>query len=177
MERIGLFFGSFNPFHIGHLLCITNIYNKKLVDAICIIPAWQNPWKEHTGNYNIRCDICDAMVSEIPFAFVSDIEEKLKPQYTYEVLKYILQEHSKNKHYIIGGTDTANDISKWKNGDWILKNFPILTVGRLGFTDEDVNGIKISSTDIRDMVRNGLNPIPYINVKAYQIIIDTKIYG
>lgn len=176
MRQIGLFFGSFNPFHIGHLLCITDAYNRGLVDMVYVIPAWQNPWKEHTGNYDVRCCICSAMIQDIPFASVSCIEKELKPQYTYQVLEEILHDCPENNYSIIGGTDIANEISKWKNGNWIMDNFCLIKVDRLGFTDNKKNGIKISSTDIRDMIKTGLCPIPYINNLTYQIIKDNKIY-
>ena len=176
-ENRALLLGTFNPFHIGHLLCVITVYNRNIVDKIEIIPAWQNPWKNKTGNFDIRCEIVETMIEGLDnIVTVSRIEGEIKPKYTYELLEYLKRTNPNIDYSLICGTDTANNITKWKNGQWIKDNFNIIEIDRPTDGSEQLNGINISSTKIRSMIKNGENPIPFINLETFNLIKKYKIY-
>ena len=176
-ENRALLLGTFNPFHIGHLSCVIKVYNQHIVDKIEIIPAWQNPWKNKTGNFDIRCEIVETMIEGLDnIVTVSRIEGEIKPKYTYELLEYLKRTNPNIDYSLICGTDTANNIIKWKNGQWIKDNFKIIEIDRPTDDSEQLNGINISSTKIRSMIKNGENPIPFINLETFNLIKKHKIY-
>jgi nicotinate (nicotinamide) nucleotide adenylyltransferase len=146
IKRIGLFFGSFNPPHIGHMSIIANALNYSDkdfsgLDAIMVIPAWQNPWKiynrtyDNPPTYNDRLTmtqmICENSFGKDAPVYVWDIErqifqDQLNPQcYTSDVLDTI-EEYFKDKSielYIVTTMDTFADIIHWHNGNDILQNW------------------------------------------------------
>lgn len=176
-EKRALLLGTFNPFHIGHLLCVMSVYNRHIVDKIEIVPAWQNPWKDKTGNFDIRCKIVETMIRGLnDVVSVSCIEGLLKPKYTYELLEYLTKTNPCIDYSIICGTDTSDNILNWKNGQWIKNNFNIVKVDRPMDNNGFSNGINISSTKIRDMIKCGENPIPFIDLETFNLIKKYKIY-
>ena len=168
--RIGIYGGSFDPFHDGHKQVIKNILDADLVDKIIVIPCKQNPLKGHKPSdayermNNVREGIeefkykCELNSSEL---FKSSDE----PSYTYDTLMNLMYKnwlHHHNKrfdYYLIIGVDEWNVFKKWKNYDWILKNVDILVHPRPGIEPKwehyrmkylkDFEAKDLSSTQIR----------------------------
>jgi nicotinate-nucleotide adenylyltransferase len=212
MKRIGIFLGSFNPPHIGHISMVAtcvNEYIKKrnLLDNIWVIPAYQNPNKTNTNNYEERlywCDSSQGGFGYIPDVFVKDIEYDLKPKYTIELIEYLKSHYTDTEFVWLITWDTINEIidNKWYASSRLLdeNKFIIINEGLKRIDDFDIeyvkyrmmhsnttrcnniidvltlpNPIKISSTVIRNMVRDELCPIPYITPDIWEsMILDYK---
>lgn len=154
MSKIGIFLGSFNPPHIGHVNVIQEVYNNfinteykhhktKLMDRILIIPAYQNPNKniDTTKNYDIRFNMCRSMFEQIPNVSVSVVEAVCKPKYTYELIDYLKNNYfDENDELIWIITDeTMLEIlqNKWKNSDELLRNNKFLIIeGAANYSSE-----------------------------------------
>lgn len=179
----GLFFGSFNPPHIGHVNTLITALKSPLIDSIEVIPAIHNPWKEFSVDWDIRIDMIKETFN-IPKITVNEIEKKLVKSnivYTYEVLQLF----NPNKNIIITTPETYNQISDWYNGDLILEKFKFLIVASKHFDcgnlPKDTNiifsrDIEICSTDIRNMIKKGLNPSPFITPSVESIIRIKNLY-
>ncbi len=165
--KVGLYFGSFNPIHIGHLIIPNHVLNSGLVDKVWFIVSPQNPLKTQGSLLNEfnRLHLVRLAIEEDPRMKASDIEFYLpKPSYTVDTLTYLQEKYPEEKFSVIMGSDSFQNIHKWKNFSIIIKNFPVLVYKRPGFEvdESDQKNIKyldaplleISSTLIREYVRD-----------------------
>ena len=163
--KIGLFFGSFNPIHVGHLIIANHILNETAVKKLWFIVSPQNPFKNEKsllGAYN-RLHLVKIATENDPRIKVSDVEFNLpKPSYTINTLTYLNEKYPDDRFSIIMGSDSFQNLHNWKNFEVLIKNYEILIYRRPGF---DVNNslsadiqivnaplLDISSTEIRKMI-------------------------
>ncbi len=164
--NIGLFFGSFNPIHNGHLIIANFILNETDIQKIWFIVSPQNPFKKSNSLLNeydrlhlTRLAIQDDIrmkASEVEFGFP-------KPSYTTNTLIYLNEKYPENSFSIIMGSDSFQNIIHWKNFESIIKNYPICIYKRQGFEIKETYGadikllnsplLEISATQIRDYIR------------------------
>lgn len=192
MKR-GLFFGSFDPFHIGHLQIVVNALNSKLVDCVEIIPAYGNPWKTNQTPYNDRYWITKMSISEKYPINVNDVELKMHEErsndeviYTYEVIRRLKEIYKEDELIIITSIETFNEIRNWKNGEEVFNEnaFIILNDERFKLTVSpkhcdriyDIKPIDICSTKIRQMASEGKILVPYVLPNVEKIIRHNKLY-
>lgn len=174
--KIGLFFGSFNPPHIGHALIAQRAQEQFNLDKVYFIVSPHNPFKKEDllAPVNDRYHFINTLCLELGSKFKpSDIEFQLpKPSYTCNTLRWITSDENienksqDNQYYIIMGMDCINSIDKWKDFEYIVKNFQILVYKRLGdfhiplivfsYPIEFINApiIEISSTEIRQRIKD-----------------------
>lgn len=166
--KIGIFLGSFDPPHIGHM----HIINRALrdLDLVVVVPTIQNPWKENTTDFDIRCQMLDYMIE--PFGdsvLIQEIERELEPPYySYKTLEKLKEIYKNDELYLLCGHDVYGEMHNWKNSDWIFKNFIPLQQSR--------NLIKVSSTDIRNMVKENMEIYPYVSEEVRDIIRGRNLY-
>lgn len=186
--NIGLLLGSFDPPHMGHVYAAHYALNHGM-DCVWVVPAWKNPWKTNQSSYEHRITMCKEMfldfkrsmfigdcISE-PNIIVSDFDAHVQSNYTYEGLEKLLETHTEDNFYIIGGTDITRQIPKWKHGDWIIENFGVIEVPRVGVTNDKTEiGIECSSTDIRNMIQDGKSPLPFISFRLLVYIKAFNLY-
>ncbi|MEO9051679.1 MAG: nicotinate (nicotinamide) nucleotide adenylyltransferase [Ginsengibacter sp.] len=165
--NIGLFFGSFNPIHIGHLIIASHIANYSSLQRVWFVVSPQNPFKKNCSllNANHRKHLIDLSIEEEKKLQSSNIEFKLpQPSYTIHTLTYLKEEYPQNEFSVIMGSDSFSNIEKWKNYEMLLKNYPIIIYQRPGFVMKtepftknisvmDAPLLEISSTVIRKMIR------------------------
>lgn len=165
--NIGLFFGSFNPIHIGHLIIASHIANYSSLHRVWFVVSPQNPLKKQSSllNANHRKHLIDLSIEDETKLLSSNIEFKLpKPSYTIHTLTYLKEEYPQHQFSVIMGSDSFSNIKKWKNYDMLLKNYPIIIYQRPGFIIKnemltelisvmDAPLLEISSTVIRKMIR------------------------
>lgn len=165
-KKIGLYFGSFNPIHVGHLIIANHILNEKLVDQVWFVVSPQNPFKEATGllNEHHRLAMVQLAIGDSLKLKASDIEFKLpKPSYTIDTLAYLNEKYPEKTFCIVMGSDGFQNLHKWKNAEAILKHYDLLVYPRPEFPIENkynarltvVNAplLEISSTFIRNLIK------------------------
>jgi nicotinate-nucleotide adenylyltransferase len=165
--EIGLFFGSFNPIHNGHLIIANHILNETELDKIWFIISPQNPFKESNSLLNTydRLHLVARATENDARMKPSDIEFSLpKPSYTSTTLAFLNEKHPDHQFSIIIGSDSFQNLSKWKNFGYIVKNYQIIIYKRPGFEVINPLGAKvqvmdaplleISATYIRELVKN-----------------------
>lgn len=168
--NIGLYFGSFNPIHHGHLIIANHIAQNFNVKEVWFVVSPQNPFKQSHSllNENHRIHfIREAIEGEYSLK-ASNVEFHLpKPSYTIDTLTYLKEQYPTNKFKIIVGSDSFQNIPKWKNGYKILSDYPIIVYKRPGFEVDVTIGkfveianaplLEISSTRIREMIKSNLS--------------------
>lgn len=176
--KVGLFFGSFDPPHIGHINLVTSALNADLVDHIIVVPAYQNSWKSYSTPYSIRFEMCKYAFN-LPKVSVSDIELELSDNNlsvpTYKVLQAFTEKWKNiddREFCIITTIETLFDIPKWNNGQYILDNYQIF----VNEQDFEAPYIEIHSSDVRDLIRNRKIVFPFITSQVMQVINKHNLY-
>src|SRR5688500_16741853 len=165
--KIGLYFGSFNPVHIGHLIIGNYISNYGSVDQVWFVLSPQNPLKPQANllnEYHRQHLLLSAIEGENRLK-CSTIEFHLpRPSYTIDTLAYLKEKYPEHSFSVIMGSDSLQNIKKWKNYELLIREYPILVYKRLNF---EINNLKanitvlnaplleISSTNIREMIKKG----------------------
>jgi nicotinate-nucleotide adenylyltransferase len=171
--KIGLYFGSFNPIHNGHLIIANFIAHNTSLEQVWLVVSPQNPLKTQSSllnEYDRLYLVKLAIDGEVKLR-ASDIEFKLpKPSYTIDTLTYLKEKYPEHDFSIIMGSDSFQNIKKWKNYEVLLKNYKIYIYNRPGFSiDESLWAnieivkaplLEISSTQIRNLIADK-QPISY----------------
>jgi nicotinate-nucleotide adenylyltransferase len=163
---IGLYFGSFNPVHIGHLIIANHIITNTNLNQLWFVVSPQNPFKNVNSLLNEyqRLHLVNIAIEGEAKLRASNIEFKLpRPSYTIDTLAYLKEKHPENKFAIIIGSDGFQNLNKWKNYEKLVKHYPFYIYKRPGFEIVDSFGAKItimdaplldiSSTAIRTMIK------------------------
>ncbi|WP_455497464.1 nicotinate (nicotinamide) nucleotide adenylyltransferase [Coprobacter sp.] len=191
--KIGIFSGSFNPIHIGHLIIANYLCEFEGLDEIWFIVSPQNPLKSKDSLMNDIHRVVmvkEAIRENRKFKFC-DIEFSLPlPSYTIQTLKALEEKYPQNEFYLIIGSDNWLIFDHWKDYKEILKNYPVLIYPRFGYeiktnrinlpgknvrvTKSPV--IDISSTFIREGISKGKNMNYYMPSNVYQYILSKALY-
>jgi len=165
--NIGLYFGSFNPIHIGHLIIANHVLNETSINKIWFIVSPQNPFKESKTLLNEfdRLHLVRLATQDDNRIKCSDIEFNLpKPSYTSNTLAFLSEKYSEHQFSIIMGSDSYQNLDKWKNYETIINNYPVYVYKREGheikktFDKEAVTLnapiIQISASQIREHIKS-----------------------
>jgi nicotinate-nucleotide adenylyltransferase len=186
--HIGLYFGSFNPIHIGHLIIASYARHTTDLQQVWLIVSPQNPLKPSKSLLNEydRLHLIHKAIDEDPNLRVSDIEFKLsKPSYTVHTLAHLAEKYPQHQFSVIMGSDSFLNLSHWKNHEHIIANYHLYIFKRPGFEIENTRGAKItiidapmleiSSTKIREMIKTSI-PIRYLVPDAVAKEIEDNRY-
>jgi nicotinate-nucleotide adenylyltransferase len=185
--KIGLYFGSFNPIHTGHLIIANHIANNTELDEVWFVVSPQNPFKNTNSllNEQHRLSLVKIAIEGEKKLKVSNVEFKLpKPSYTADTLLYLSEKYQKHIFSIIMGSDGFQNIEKWKNYKYIINNYNIFIYHRPGFLIEkniesvtivDAPLLEISSTHIRKNIKDKKS-IRYLVTDTVMEEIELKNY-
>ena len=186
--RIGLFFGSFNPIHTGHLIIANHVLNETDLQRVWFVVSPQNPFKPSSTLLNEydRLHLVQKAVEKDDRLKASEIEFSLpKPSYTAHTLSYLAEKHPGHQFTIIMGSDSFQNLSKWKNADVIVANYSIIVYRRPQFEVRNDIGAKaqildaplleISATYIREAIQKGKS-IRYLVPEVVEEEIDKSAF-
>ena len=171
--KVGLYFGSFNPIHLGHLIIANHMLIKTDLDEVWIVVTPTSPFKMRSEMIpeEHRLQMVKLAVSENPSIFASDIEFNLeRPSYTVDTLRFLKEEFPQIEFSVILGEDNYANLDKWKNHREIMDNYRLLIYPRrksnsTNMINQNTNNdqtvmcteapmIEISSTYIRESILN-----------------------
>jgi nicotinate-nucleotide adenylyltransferase len=190
--KIGLYFGTFNPIHVGHLIIANHMAEYSDLDQIWLVVTPHNPHKQKNSlldDYH-RFEMVYLATKNYPKLKPSDVEFKLpQPNYTVNTLAHLQEKYPQHEFSLIMGEDNLNSLHKWKNYAIILQNHAIYVYPRLnsGEIDEQfVNHPKIhrigapvlelSSTFIREGIKNWKIVSPMLPEKVWEYIDHNMFY-
>lgn len=163
---VGLFFGSFNPVHHGHLIIAQHLLNETRLDQVWMVVSPQNPFKlqKHLLNEYHRLHLLRVALENSTNIKVVDIEFHLpKPSYTINTLIYLEEKYPDYTFSLIMGSDSLQNLDKWKNSKQIMDRYPIYVYRRPGFEtfQQDIKQLffvdapllQISATHIRELIQ------------------------
>lgn len=166
--KIGLYFGSFNPVHIAHLIIANHLLNETDIQKIWFVLSPQNPFKEEKSLLNEyhRLHLVKTAIADDARMRASDIEFNLpKPSYTTSTLAYLKEKNPEQEFCIIMGSDSFQNLHKWKNYELIVKDYDVYVYRRPGFEiNNAINArlhiadaplLQLSATEIRHYIKEG----------------------
>ena len=193
MKKIGLFFGSFNPIHIGHLILANYILENSDMDELWFVVSPQNPFKEKKSllkDHN-RLDMVQLAVKNYPKMRASNVEFSLpQPSYTIDTLTYLREKYPDHSFSLIMGEDNLGSLHKWKNFENLIKNHHIIVYPRM-FEGEkkdpeylqhenisliEAPVIELSATEIRNMIKDGKNVRPMLPPEVFDYLDGSSFY-
>ena len=188
--EIGLYFGSFNPIHIGHLIIAQAVLEHANLDEIWFVISPQNPFKQNRNLLHEfdRLDMVRLAIEDNDRFKVSDIEFNMpKPSYTIDTLSYLKDKHPGHRFQLIIGGDNLAIFPKWKNNEKIIEEFGLIVYPRPGSENSDrlqhqnvtyveAPLLNISATFIRNCIRQNRSINYLVPIKAARFIFDRKLY-
>jgi nicotinate-nucleotide adenylyltransferase len=190
--KIGLYFGTFNPIHVGHLIIANHMAEHADLDQIWMVVTPHNPLKKKSTLLEDfhRLQMVHLATEDFPKIKPSDIEFKLsQPNYTVNTLVHLEEKYPKYEFSLIMGEDNLKSLHKWKNYEVILENHDIYVYPRISIETEnilfkdhpkihmiDAPVVEISSTFIRDNIKKGKNVQPLLPAKVWEYIDHNNFY-
>ena len=188
--HIGLYFGSFNPIHTGHLIIANHVIQHTEIDKIWFVVSPHNPLKESHSLLNEyhRLHLVNLAIEDNPKFRGSNVEFQLpKPSFTIDTLTYLTEKFPLEKFSVVMGADSFENIHRWKNFEQLLSRYPVIVYNRPGHPVKETHGaslttldapmLDISSTYIRKQVREKKS-IKYLVPQAVEeYILSNKYYA
>ena len=192
MKNIGLYFGTFNPIHIGHLIIANHMVEHSDLDEIWMVVTPHNPFKKKSSllDNHHRLEMVFMATEDYEKIVPSDVEFKLpQPNYTVFTLATLAEKHPNYNFNLIMGEDNLKSLHKWKNYETILENYQVYVYPRISEGNIEtqfdnhpkihrVNApiIEISSTMIRNGIAAQKNMRPLLTNKVWKYIDDMNFY-
>ena len=197
MKKIGLFFGSFNPIHIGHLILANYILENSDMEELWFVVSPQNPFKDKKSllNDHNRLDMVQLSVKNYPKLRASNIEFSLpKPSYTIDTLTYLNEKYPDYSFALIMGEDNLKSLPKWKNYEKLVSDYQIIVYPRTfegnvstSLNDSELRNhenislinapiIELSATEIRKMIKEGKNVRPMLPPEVFEYLDGSSFY-
>jgi nicotinate-nucleotide adenylyltransferase len=189
-QKIGLFFGSFNPVHVGHLVLANYMISFTDLDKLWFVVSPHNPLKEKKTLLadHHRLEMVLRAIGDHPQLKASDIEFKLpQPSYTVNTLAWLSEKYPASKFALIMGSDNLHSLKKWKNYEVILEHYEIYVYPRPGFDGGELRNhpavkfteapvMEISSTFIREALKNKKDIRFYMPAAAWEYLDEMNFY-
>ena len=188
--KIGLFFGSFNPVHVGHMIIANYMATQTDLDYVWMVVSPQNPFKSKSSlakDYD-RLHLLKLAIGDNPNLEASNIEFGLpKPSYTIDTLTYLKELHPDKTFSLIMGGDNLASFHKWKNHELIIRDHEIYVYTRPShdisrWKDHekvhtfDAPLMQISASYIRGCIRDGHSVQYLVNEAVYEYLDQSSLY-
>ena len=180
--KTGLFFGSFNPVHVGHMIIANHMIQYTDLNEIWMVVSPHNTLKSKASlaKDSDRLHLVQLAIDDNPHIKASNIEFSLPvPSYTIDTLTHLQEKYPKREFCLIMGGDSVESLPKWKNYELLLQNYDIYVYERPGYNTtlaadyprikivKDVPMMDISATFIRNAIRNK---------KSIQYLVPEKVF-
>ncbi len=192
LMKIGLYFGTFNPIHAGHLIIANHMAEHSGLDQVWMVVTPHNPHKKKDSllDDHHRLQMVHLATENFPKIKPSDIEFKLaQPNYTVNTLVHLQEKHPDYEFSLIMGEDNLKSFHKWKNYEAILAHHDIYVYPRISLGAENlllknhpkihmINApiVEIASTFIRENIKKGKNIQPLLPPKVWEYIDHNNFY-
>ena len=192
MKKVGLYFGTFNPIHIGHLIIANHIAENSDLEEVWLVVTPHNPLKKKNTLLadHHRFQMVQLALKDYPKLHASKIEFDLpQPNYTINTLIHLEEKFTNHTFNLIMGQDNLQSFKKWKNHEVILENYAIYVYPRMYKNKTNVDLmhhdkvhiieapiVEISSTYIRDSILHKKNIKPLVSNEIWNYLDEMNFY-
>jgi nicotinate-nucleotide adenylyltransferase len=190
--KIGLYFGTFNPIHVGHLIIANHLAEQTDLEQIWMVVTPHNPLKQKNtllDDYH-RLHLVRLATEDYPKIKPSDIEFKLpQPNYTVNTLAHLMEKYPQHEFSLIMGEDNLKSFHKWKNYQYILQHHDVYIYPRVSEGEDNLEFknhprihiieapiVEISSTFIRENIKNKKNIRPLLPNNVWEYVDHNNFY-
>lgn len=191
MADIGIFGGSFNPIHKGHVSLARQLLRKVALDEVWLLVSPQNPLKPQSSllDDGMRLEMARLALAEEPDIKASDYEFHLpRPSYTWNTLQHLSQDYPQHRFTLIIGADNWHVFSQWRNSSDIIANYPIVIYPRDGYPVDaaslplsvrlvNTRLYNMSSTLVRQLIAEGRGVRRYLHPEVISYIQSNHLYN
>lgn len=159
--RVGVFGGSFDPPHVGHVFGVVYALAVAEVDRVLVVPTFEHPFAKGLSAFSSRLRLCDRAFRGLPDVEVSAVEASLeKPSFTRRTLSHLRSEHPSWALRLIVGSDVLSEAERWQDFEDVKAMAPLFILGRRGHPLPGVSELfpDISSTRVRDVLAKTTKP-------------------
>jgi nicotinate-nucleotide adenylyltransferase len=194
--RIGIFGGTFDPIHVGHLVLAEQCREQCQLDEVWFVPAAEPPHKltNVISSAKARCEMIEFAIAGNPFFRLNTIElDRSGPSFTVTTLEQLTLQQTSDDFFLMIGADSLRDLAHWRNPARILELATVVAVNRgdqllpdrmelrsvVGSVADErvvtvtIPGIDVSATDIRSRIREGRS-VRYLVPRAVEMYIDQQ---
>lgn len=190
-KQIGVFSGSFNPIHVGHIILASYIKEFTDIDEVWLVVSPQNPLKDANTLLDdaARLEMANIAIEDFEGIKVSQVEFDMpKPSYTIDTLNKLAAENPEADFTLIIGADNWNDFHRWKDYKLLLATYKVMIYPRAGesiYIDKqyrhtvdvvDAPLVEVSSTFIRDGIKNSKDVRAFLPKGVYEYLTKNKYY-
>ena len=190
MKKVGLFFGSFNPVHIGHMIIANFMATQTDLKQVWMVVSPQNPLKTKASlasDYD-RLHLVQLAIGDNPNLLASNIEFKLpQPSYTIDTLTYLKEKFSDRAFVLIMGADNLATLHKWKNYELILRDYEVYVYQRPNYPLGDLSDhpkvkifeapqMHISASYIRKCIKEGHSIQYLVPEPVFENLEKSRLY-
>ncbi len=191
MRRIGLFFGSFNPIHVGHLIIANTMASQTDLREVWLVVSPQNPFKQKKSlaPERDRLHLVQLAIQDNPNLRVTDIEFGMpKPSYTIDTLTHLREKYPDYQFALIMGSDNLPGFPKWKNAALILRDYQLYVYQRPGYPGGELEEhpnvqlfskvpiMEISASYIRSCIKKGFSTSYLLTPVVHDYVEKTGMY-
>ena len=192
LARIGLFGGTFDPVHKGHLSIAESFLESGLIDQLWVLLTPYPPHKQQASqtSYEVRLEMLKKAFSGFEKLYVKTIENELpKPSYSVQTIQHLKKNHPENKYYFCMGEDSLAQFNTWKFYEKIIEECELLVARRPGISHSEVEDkilsrthfvdhtpLDIASSQIREMVRSGESYTQMVPKSVAKVIEKEQLY-
>ena len=192
MQQIGLFFGTFNPIHNGHLILANHFAEHTNLDQIWFVVTPQNPFKQKLSMLanNHRLELVYRATKDYPTLQPSTIEFDLPtPNYTCDTLIRLEEKYPDKQFALLIGEDNLASFHRWKNYEVILERYPLYVYPRNGAATPsealtkysnihlvDAPKVEVASSKIRAWIKAGKNVRPLLPLESWEYLDEMNFY-
>jgi len=187
---IALYFGSFNPIHVGHLIVAQTVVELKHIDQLWFVVSPQSPFKEKKTLLadRDRLHMVNEAIAKNDQFRASDIEFSLpKPSYTIDTLTHLNEKYPMHKFHLTMGGDNLEHLHKWKNYEILIRDYPIIVYPRPGYELKEIKDadisimdnalLNISASKIRKRIKEGLSVQYYLTEPVHKYVTEMNFYA
>ncbi len=189
-KKTGLFFGSFNPIHIGHMIIANWFVEYTDLDRVWFVVSPQSPFKNKKtllADHHRLALVRTAIEDDLRF-WVTDIEFGMpQPSYTIDTLTYLEEKYPEHKFVLLAGSDQLPNFDKWKNADRILELYKMYVYARPGYKNSKFGNhhsvkifhtplMEISSTFVRKSIKEGKDMRYMLPPKVWEYIREMHFF-
>ena len=181
--RLGLYGGTFDPIHLGHIHVITELLKRNVVDQLLVIPAGEPRLRENAplASGADRRAMCQLAISELPTELRSRVQVnpieilRMGPSYTIDTVEAIKQTYPDDEIVLIVGTDAYEKLDHWHRVDELIKMVTLEVIQRPGYAGNlarDIDAIDVSATQVRLHQSDQLSPSVAAYIKEHNLYVS-----